>query len=70
MNPVYKIISSLPTNGWTTAIGAVGLIAFGVGGLVTNKIDSQTSIEAILAGLTALGLGNKLEKMKKVLSGN
>lgn len=61
---IYKLLQALPTNGFTTAIGALGLILFGIGGLVTGKLDSETAIAAILAGWTALGLGNKLDKAK------
>lgn len=67
MNPIYKLLQSLPSNGWTTAIGAVGLLAFGVGGLITGKIDAQTGVACITGGLTALGLGSKLEKLKDSL---
>lgn len=64
MNPIYKFLSSLPTNGYVTAIGAIGLIIYGIGGLLTNNLDWQAGSTAILGGISALGLGNKLEKLK------
>lgn len=63
MNAVYKLLQSMPTNGYTTAIGAAGLILFGIGGLITGKLGPEEGMGYILAGFTALGLGNKLEKM-------
>lgn len=63
MNAVYKLLQSLPTNGYTTAIGAIGLIMFGIGGLITGKVPPEEATGYVLAGVTALGLGNKFEKM-------
>lgn len=62
MNPIYKLLQALPTNGWTTVIGAVGAIMYGVGGLITGNLDVQIAVPLILGGLTALGLGSKIEK--------
>lgn len=64
MNPIYKILQVLPTNGWTTAIGAIGLLAYGIGGLITNNLEPEIAYAAILTGWTALGLGSKLEKLR------
>jgi len=64
MNPIYKLLQSLPTNGWVTAIGAIGLIMYGVGGIITGNLDVDTATPFILGGLATLGLGNKLEKLK------
>ena len=59
---VYALLQALPTNGYTTAIGALGLILYAIGGLVTGHVDQASAVQDILLGLTGLGLGNKLEK--------
>lgn len=76
MNPIFKLLQSLPTNGWTTAIGGVGLVLLGGGSLATavfspegaaevcanGTIDPTLALGLITGGLATLGLGNKLEK--------
>ena len=64
-NPIYKFLQSLPTNGWTTAIGGVGGILYGIGGIITGQLDLELAIPIILAGWTALGLGSKIDKSQK-----
>ncbi len=75
-NPIFKLIQSLPINGWTTALGGLGLLLVGAGSFavsmfapdalanacVNGSIDPQMSIGIMAAGLTALGIGNKLDK--------
>jgi len=64
MNPIYKILQSMPTNGWTTVIAGVGSIMYGIGGLITGNLQVDIALPLILGGLGALGLGSKLEKSK------
>jgi hypothetical protein len=59
---VYALLQALPTNGYTTAIGAIGLVLYAIGGLVTGHVDQASAVQDILLGLAALGIGNKLEK--------
>lgn len=68
-NPIYKLIQSLPINGYTTAIGGIASLLYGVGGLVMGLLnpetgmDVQTAIGFIIAGWTALGIGSKQDKI-------
>ena len=64
-NPIYKFLQSLPTNGWTTAIGGICAILYGLGGIGSGQLELEVGIGFIIGGWTALGLGSKLEKMKK-----
>ena len=64
-NPIYTLLQSLPTNGWTTAIGGIGSLLFGIGGLLTGKLDAEIAIGFIIAGWTTLGIGSKLDKASK-----
>ena len=61
-NPIFQLLQSLPTNGWTTAIGGLGLLFFGIGGLLTGKIEADIAFTNIMLGLSALGLGSKIDK--------
>lgn len=78
MNPIYKLLQSLPTNGWTTAIGGIGLVLFGGGGFIaslfqpeatasacTGGFNPEMSLSLIAAGVAALGIGSKMEKGKQ-----
>tara|TARA_R110000868_G_scaffold13556_1_gene63065 strand:+ start:1172 stop:1369 length:198 start_codon:yes stop_codon:yes gene_type:complete len=65
MNPIYTFIQSLPTNGYTTAIGGIASLLYGISGLVTGNMDVQTSFGFIIGGWTALGLGSKIAKAHK-----
>ena len=65
MNPIFKLLQSLPTNGWTTAIAGIGAILYGVGGLIIGQIEVEMATGFILGGLATLGIGNKLEKSKQ-----
>ncbi len=62
---IYSLLQKLPTNGYTTAIGGIGLLMWGIGGIITGKVDQEVAIPAILAGIAALGLGNKADKAPK-----
>jgi hypothetical protein len=59
---VQTFLNMLPGNGWKTVIGAVGLILFGLGGLVTGKLDTGTAVGFILGGWTALGIRHGIIK--------
>lgn len=73
-NPIYALLQSLPTNGWTTAIGGVASILYGVGGLVMNFLNPETGMDAgtaigfIIAGWTALGIGSRQDKISNAVS--
>ncbi len=64
MNPLYILIQKLPTNGWTTALGALLAISYGISGMAIGHLDTSTGITSIAIGIIALGLGSKLEKVK------
>lgn len=66
-NPIFALMRKLPTNGWVTAFGGLLSVMFGVSGLLTQKLDPQTAFGFMIGGLTALGLGNKLEGVKTLL---
>ncbi len=67
-NPIYKFLQSLPTNGYTTAIGAVASIGYGIFGLASGQVDLDIAIGFIIAGWTALGIGSKQDKISKAVS--
>ncbi len=62
---IYSLLQKLPTNGYMTAIGGIGGILYGIGGIITGQMDQQLAFAAILAGWTALGIGNKFDKFLK-----
>ncbi len=63
-NFIYSFLQSLPTNGWTTAIGGVSLIVFGISGMITGHLTIMDGGTSISAGIAALGLGNKFAKIE------
>lgn len=67
MNPVYRILQKSIFNGWTTVIGAVMAILYGISGYLTGHVDSSTAFVSISGGITALGLGSKGEKIIQAL---
>jgi hypothetical protein len=60
---VKQLLDLLPFDGLKSTIGAVALILFGIGALITGKAEQGTAIECILAGWTALGLAHKQMKI-------
>lgn len=64
MNPIFKLLQALPTNGWTTAISGIASVLFGVSGLVLGQLEMEQGVTFIVGGLGILGIGSKIEKMK------
>ncbi len=73
-NLIYRLVQSLPTNGYTTAIGAVASLLYGIGGLVMgllnpgSGIEMQAALGFIIAGITALGIGSKQDKISNAVA--
>ena len=61
---IKKLLDLLPFDGAKSLIGAVALMLFGIGGLITGKVEQGTAIECILAGFTALGLSHGQKKIQ------
>ena len=61
-NPVYKFLQSLPTNGYTTAIGGIASLGYGIFGLISGQLDLEVALGFIIGGWTALGVGSKFDK--------
>ncbi len=65
---IKQLLDMLPFDGAKGVIGAVALILYGIGGLITGKVDQQTSVQCILAGWTALGVLHKQMKIAQTVS--
>ncbi len=60
---IRQILDMIPGDGYKSIIGSVALMLFGIGGLISGKVEQGTAIEAILAGFTALGISHKQMKI-------
>jgi hypothetical protein len=60
--------------GWKTIVGSVGLILVGVGGVLQAVATgdwgtAKASLLTALGGLTALGIGHKVDKLIRSIMG-
>jgi hypothetical protein len=53
----------LGMKGWLTVTTGAASIAYGLGGAVIGLHDQQDAVNYALAGLAALGIGRKLDRI-------
>lgn len=69
---LLALLNAIPGNEWKTYVGGVCTILVGLGGLVSwlldekgaSAIEPMEAIGLITVGLTALGIGHKVDKSR------
>lgn len=54
---------ALSGNGYKTYVAGVASVVFGVSGLLSGQLDMTAAWGFIIAGLTTLGVGHKVQKL-------